>query len=81
MCADETGRPDVASIAARSRAMVASGEATREAALEALRAIEEGLRRDLGLMDEALAPITQLIAELRAGPSGDPQCGRPGRST
>jgi hypothetical protein len=58
--------------------MLRSGEASKQTTLQALRLVEENLRRDYGVSDEALKPITDLIDELqRREPNGDVQCSHP----
>jgi hypothetical protein len=70
--------PDIQSIADHSRTMLRSGEASKQTTLQALRLVEENLRRDYGVSDEALKPITDLIDELqRREPNGDVQCSHP----
>jgi uncharacterized protein YecE (DUF72 family) len=58
--------------------MLRSGEASKQTTLQALRLVEENLRHDYRVSDEALKPITDLIDELQRGePNGDVQCSHP----
>jgi hypothetical protein len=70
--------PDIQAIVAHSRAMLLSGQASKQTTLKALRVMEENLRRDYGVSDDALRPITELIDELQGPePNGDVQCSHP----
>jgi hypothetical protein len=57
--------PDASRIAAHSKAVLLSGQVSRQTTIQALRLMEENLRRDFDASSEALRPITDLIEELQ----------------
>jgi hypothetical protein len=67
-------RPQAAEIAAHTKAMLCTGQVTREAALEGLRKIKDALRLDYQMSEADLRPISKLMAELEASnDASDPQ--------
>jgi hypothetical protein len=64
MGANKPGKPDASKIVEHYQAVFGDGLVTPETALDALRQIEDALRREYSLSDEELGPVNKLIEEL-----------------
>jgi hypothetical protein len=70
------GRPDALKIARQTEALLSTGLATREVALEALRLMRDSLRKEFNATDEELEPIADLIGQLEEKSGADHTPGR-----
>jgi hypothetical protein len=66
----ERGTPNAAKIVEHCREILRAGMILPKTALDALRQIEDALRREHMFSEKDLEPVTRLIAELAVAPSG-----------